>query len=524
MVDKQEVAEPECSAKEIKGVERRCLFLIQLCSFALGKEDEKSFPSRNYLRELYKESTGMEEYIDRCGAQKNELWYPFREAVAALKMFSHLYYDLLHIQEATYYYSLLTIEGDFAKETQLTLEKLRTAIFASTRTMLERMEECGLFREGFLVEEKSYSEEDRPFKFPANRETRHVEKPGGTVVYLATKFLNLAEDEDVREVLQTNRENYEDLIPDQVNEEILRIVAARFHNLQAHYDTRIFESDVESQDRRLKVLRSHISVTYHLLEIATDLAHYYERHIGGSCRKARKNLTPPLAAAELLKMLFDFVLLYAARYLGASKELCRNMIRSYAVEGQIEVPIPNYRGFHVRPSRLIAGIVDHYGSEVRMFLDGQDYDAGFSLDLFRANEAINAQKRRYIASVIEKAPLPDPPLGTDPMNFRKGLQLLFRTLKDQNKIILYDMNIPFDELTPLEDESLEELACRFIKHYMSVSKLDVNSDLKVVFQGDARVLMDLELLATNGYGEDKFGNNTVLPKALKYLRGKNAGL
>ena len=53
---------------------------------------------------------------------------------------------------------------------------------------------------------------------------------------------------------------------------------------------------------------------------------------------------------------------------------------------------------------------------------------------------------------------------------------------------------------------------------MANSKLDVHSDLTVVFKGDSRVLSDLKILAENGYGEDKFGNNIVLPAALRYLR------
>jgi hypothetical protein len=33
-----------------------------------------------------------------------------------------------------------------------------------------------------------------------------------------------------------------------------------------------------------------------------------------------------------------------------------------------------------------------------------------------------------------------------------------------------------------------------------------------------RVLEDIRTLAENGYGEDKFGNNIVLPKNLSYLK------
>jgi len=504
---------------ELEKMEKRCLPLFRLCAFALEKEDFDLFPCRNYLRDLYIEATGMEEFVDSCGAQKNELWYPFREAVAAVKMFSHVYYDLLHIQEATPYYSLLSIEGDFAGDTRTALAHFRNAIITSARVLIERATKCNLFHESYKSSKDLCYDEESNIRLPADRMTRHVEKPGKIVVYLATKFLNLSEEQDVREVLTLRQEEqYERLVPFKVNEEILRIVEARFHNLQSHYDTNIFESDIESQDRNLLVLRGHISIIYHLVEIATNLCHYFERHMSGSRRTAKWELTPPLEGTLLLKILFEFVLNYAARYLDSSGELCREMIRSYAKEGDIAVPIPNYRGFHVRPSTLIAKIVAHYGSKIQMMLDNQEYDAGFSLDLFRANEAINAYKRRYIATKIEGMAKINAPLSKNFSDFRKGLHMLFLELMKKNEIILYDTNIGFDEITPVDDETLGELACRFIKHYMSISKLDVHSNLQVHFHGDNRVLADLKILAENGYGEDMYGNNTVLPEELSYLR------
>jgi len=40
-----------------------------------------------------------------------------------------------------------------------------------------------------------------------------------------------------------------------------------------------------------------------------------------------------------------------------------------------------------------------------MELDGARYDAGSPLDLFRANEKINARKRRWLAAEIAQSPL-----------------------------------------------------------------------------------------------------------------------
>ena len=96
--------------------------------------------------------------------------------------------------------------------------------------------------------------------------------------------------------------------------------------------------------------------------------------------------------------------------------------------------------------------------------------------------------------------------------------MLFLELTNDRRIILYDTNLPFDEFKPSEDETMTSLAFRYIRHYMSVSKIDIDCDLTAIFKGDNRALIDLKLLAESGYGEDKHGNNILLPKELSYLR------
>jgi hypothetical protein len=41
---------------------------------------------------------------------------------------------------------------------------------------------------------------------------------------------------------------------------------------------------------------------------------------------------------------------------------------------------------------------------------------------------------------------------------------------------------------------------------------------EVVFEGDSRTLMDIEILAGVNYGEDMMGKGIPLPKDLKYLK------
>jgi hypothetical protein len=193
------------------------------------------------------------------------------------------------------------------------------------------------------------------------------------------------------------------------------------------------------------------------------------------------------------------------------------MIRAYSERTTVEVPIPSYRGFHVRPSTLIARIVAHYGSPVTMWLGPEAYDASSSLELFRANEAINAMKRRRIADILDKDPELQVFMPSDRDKRTRELQLLFVRLMNEGSIVLYDSDLSFEDVQIEEEATLAEFAARYVVHLMSVAKMDIRSDLTVTFEGDSRALNDLRILAENGYGEDHMGNNIVLPDELSYL-------
>jgi hypothetical protein len=257
---------------------------------------------------------------------------------------------------------------------------------------------------------------------------------------------------------------------------------------------------------------------FHLVETATQLAHYYIRHMSNLRRSAVTGFRCPMDEKGLLQLLFDYPIRYARLYLEAAVGFCREMIRSYSVQASVDVPIPNYRGFHVRPSTMIAKIVAHYGSRVTMTLDGQEYDASSALDLFRANEQINAAKRRHIASLLGDQRELAKPVPSDPYDQLREFQLLLVDLVNEDRIVVYDSRIDPESIGEAAEPTMAGFAARVIKYLVSVAKVDIRSDISVQFTGDSRALADLETLAKNGYGEDDMGNNIVLPEELAYLR------
>lgn len=494
-------------------------YVCELLSFA-GLLVEHSGPeriiSRPFLGNYFGSATRLEEFLDFYDAKNNGRYMILRQAVAAAKQFSRVCYAILHIRYTSPAYCLLPVEGNFPEATEEAVLYICEAVYSTAVAFRDAARNCG-FRADIHPMKSLLEPEDLPSGLlKADREVSDRKIHEKTIVYLASSFLNQSEETRLlSDFAKVKQEDYTNCIPETVSESKLRIVQNRFHNLQALYDTHLSDSNLEQLDPGLPVLRGHISIIYHLTEIGTVLCHFHERHMSGGRVKADANRRH-LMTDRILYLLMDYCLCYSYRYLKTAQKLCRNMIQKYSEHGCVELPVPSYRGFHVRPSTMISKIVLHYGARVQLVMDGTSYDAGIPLDLFRVNEKINAIKRTQLASELDALPILQDMSSVDEMEV--ALRVVFFSLLETKKIVLYEGNIVFNDLPPIEGETLGEYARRGIARFLALGKIDIITDIRVHFDGDTRALQDIRLLAENGYGEDKFGNDIVLPDELSYLR------
>lgn len=470
--------------------------------------------NRPLLGRLYMESGKCEELLDSLGIKLNKRWFKLRNVVAGTKSFSKVSYNLLHLRYASPHYRLLEVDGDFFSDIETTIEEIFSSFIEKCKCYVEILSSLSMLENLRPISSYRFKELDTDRKLVNDRDLREVDNMQEMATYLATTFLNHAERSDFLKIYRkVSREEYHSCIPDIINEENLRLLENQFHNLQAKYDTYLFNTKISIEDSNLPVLRGQVSVIYHLLDTVTLLIHYSERH-GNTTTDGEE------IGDKILHIIMEFFVRYADQYIVAAQNLCRGILKSYAEQGEITLPIPNYRGFHVRPSTLIAKIVIHYGSEVGMQLGQSCYNAAMPLELFRANEELNLKKRKHIAADIlnNKYVKNDSEATYEAKLMKKILRLLMLDLLEKKKIILYENDFSFEDLTPFEGESLADFSKRGIALYLALGKLDIISNTTVVFAGDKRVLADIKILAENGYGEDKFGNNIVLPKELAYLR------
>jgi hypothetical protein len=478
--------------------------------------DKKSL-TRPLLGELFSQSSQIEELLDSYGARNNCRWARFRSLTAAIKLFSNVSYELLHIQHSIPAYRLLPVKQDFARRTEEIIGLCEQVLIEASRRLLEVASQLQLATEDLTEAEMYFSETLPPGRLPHDLAMRKIEAVSQTVSLLATAFLNLAaESRRALPSRHTEPKAYLCELTGPVSEEKLRSLELRFHNLQSLYDTYVSTTETEVFDNDLPVLRGHISVVLHLLRTARDLAHYYERHTSPSAQsiiKVSKRLVDP---EKLLDVLINYCISFVSQYLSCAELLCQDMLKRYTEIGRIEVLVPQYRGFHVRPSTLISKLVLHYGSEVKMKLGDDSYDASSPLELFRANEKINAYKRRSLAQEIICLDLV--PSSPDQKDVRTIIRDVILALAERGKVILYEQPLKIEEKSYPPDAKLMELVTDEIAKLQMIGKIDIGTDLRAVFVGDKRVLQDIQLLAETGYGEDNSGNNIPLPERLAYLR------
>ncbi len=498
-------------------IEKRARTLLAMVDFLAACDAPREVLNRPFLGELLSQAMQLEELVDTYDAGKNCRWRNLRSLTATVKLFSDASYELVHIQHRVPSYRLMPVQSDFVAATEEALKFTGSVLAQAAREMMHEVRKLDL--SVFPRQDIRDTFEER---LPAGRlahdcGARRVDTVAETVALLATAFLNLAsESEDVRAASRSRPQEYAIRLSGAISEEHLRSLEFQFHNLQSQYDTHVSGTQAERQDRDLPILRGHASVVFHLLKTATLFAHYYERHVNKPSCATAPFAGLPVKPDALLSVLMNYSITFIDLYIGRAVSLCQEMLKRYAEVGRIEVPIPKYRGFHVRPSTLISKLVRHYGSKVQMLLGDDVYDAGSSLDLFRANEKINAQKRRWLAREIVRLGLvPEPADPQDPVAVVRSVAL---TLAERGKLLLYEQPLELPERICGTEGTLVERVIAETGRLLAMGKIDIGTDMTAQFVGDKRVLADIQLLAECGYGEDNFGNNVPLPRKLAYLR------
>jgi phosphotransferase system HPr-like phosphotransfer protein len=369
---------------------------LKSCKYITRFDSPKYLFTKKLFSTLIGSSQVLEDFLDFHGAKNNSDWYFYRELAAAVRHLSLGGYCLTHISNRLIFYDLKDSETFNAQGTE-TLDFVRSALIHLAPVILSEAERLQI-----AIPVDEYTMADFPgvttseqlaydiYDTNKDLQKKNIVKIASDLIQISGNFdsLGLFEPVDMDEIRR--------LVPDKVNEVEIRRFEMLVHNLQSSFDTYVIHGGYRFGDRKLKALRGHFSVVFHLLQMIGRLLHFYERHLHEAGYKSIYKQVQELLAAlvnpeQLLDRTINYGLYWVCYYLNNGRRLAQEILNENIERGAIEVGIPQKLGFHSRPSLLVAKIVQHYSGQVELVVGQDRFDASSVLDLQWAGGKINKE-------------------------------------------------------------------------------------------------------------------------------------
>ncbi|MDL2286183.1 HPr family phosphocarrier protein [Desulfococcaceae bacterium OttesenSCG-928-F15] len=361
---------------------RYCMYIS-----ALPQEKYGGFTKLVYGN-LTASSRSLEDFLDFHGAKNNRDWCLYRELGATIRHISMAAYAQQHILDRLASYGVSTDEN-FHAECMKTLEFLDSVLVRAALLLIEEAKRLGVAppRTPVGVDEVTSIQTSEMLEHNIDDEDE-IPYQNRYIVKISSEFLEIARDfEHYAFYEPCSYEEILDLVPGKVNEAEMQRFEVLIHNLQSSFDSYVIYGGYRLSKTRLKRMRSHFSVCFHLLQIINRLLHYYERHIRDrgfkdTYKKIQEILCVKVVnPEELLDRIVNFALFHVNYFLVSGTRIAKNLLNEYVEQGTISVGIPMKLGFHSRPSLMVAKVVQHYGGPVELLVGDACFDASSVLDI-----------------------------------------------------------------------------------------------------------------------------------------------
>jgi len=172
------------------------------------------------------------------------------------------------------------------------------------------------------------------------------------------------------------REALAEFVHTKATEERCRWYESTVHSIQSMYDTYVLHTSVERDHPWLQSLRGHASVSLHLLEMATALVHFYERHENDIRHQgARQTVAQVVPKDDVLDAAVNVCLRHAYLYVEAASATANQILRTFVRQASTSLAMPDGVTLHARPLALIVQVARHYGTPLEIALDGEKCSA-----------------------------------------------------------------------------------------------------------------------------------------------------
>ncbi len=369
-------------------------------------ESEAYLFTKKLYSKLITASHLLEDFLDFHGAKNNREWVFYRELTAAVRHLSLAGYSQKHIYNRIGFYEFEKNHETFAMESRDTLLMIQGSLQLAAPVILQEAVKLGIeippmgYEPGYFPGIATGDQLEHNIDDQENRRQQQQQK---NLTIIASDFLALVDKfEQFAFYERYPSTRIREIVPEKINEVEIRRFEMLLHNLQSSFDSYVIHGGFFHGNRKLKQLRSHFSIVFHILQVMGRLLHFYERHLHDVeykdvYKSVSEALTELIDPDVLLDRAVNYCLFYAWQFLSSGKRLASEVLNENIDRGRITVGIPQERGFHSRPSLLVAKIVQYYGGEVELLVGADRFDASSVLDIQWAGGKIKKEEVEQVS-------------------------------------------------------------------------------------------------------------------------------
>ena len=344
-------------------------------------EDAALLESPSVVARLGQEAHALETVLDDFGARQNRTYVTFGEMVASVRGLMAIKGSALHLSNRLPRYQSLIDNAPLAAELEKARQTLDGILFSLLSGLHKEAVRLGLDWKASDVDGSEPLIQRR--LLPRNLDEEESVDERQHIAEIGARFLKVLETSRALELgFARPVSALAEFVATRATEERCRWYESTVHSIQSMYDTYVLHTSLERDHPWLEALRGHVSVSLHLLEMATGLVHFYERHENDIRHEpARQAISHLAAKGEILDLAVNTCLRYAYLYVEGCSATAHQILKTFVRQAATTLMMPNGVTLHARPLALIVQVARHYGTPLEISLDGERCSANSLMSL-----------------------------------------------------------------------------------------------------------------------------------------------
>jgi phosphotransferase system HPr-like phosphotransfer protein len=349
---------------------------------AAGARQPELLAKPSFVAVMSQSAHALETWLDDFGARQNRTFVTLGEMVASVRGLSAVRLTALHLGRRLPLYHALVDPKPLEADVRRTGEVLDSALGSLMQAL---QQEAG--RHALAWEAAEFEEDDdlliQRRLLPRNLDEEESVDERQRIAEIGTRFLKVLQTSRSLDLGFTRpREALPEFVATKATEERCRWYESTVHSIQSMYDTYVLHTSVERDHPWLRSLRGHASVALHLLEMATALVHFYERHENDVRHEpARQAISSVVSKTDILDLAVNVCLRHAYLYVESASATANQILRTFVRQATTTLAMPPNVTLHARPLALMVQVARHYGTPMEIALDGEMCSAGSLMSL-----------------------------------------------------------------------------------------------------------------------------------------------